>query len=180
MSQTWVTPPTFTPGENPRAADLNKFRDDLLFLYDPPRCAVRITSNKSVSSQSDTAIVWDQAVTDSTGSMWTPGSPTRVVARRHGIYVFQLSNLWNDGAASGGIKRAAYLHVNGSRRRDFYSIPPSSPTAMSAVVETNLNSGDYVEVFVRQDSGDPLNLVAQRTVLMARWAASPPPFGQGE
>lgn len=180
MSQTWTDPHTFTPGELPRAADLNILRDDLLFLFDPPRCAVRITSNKLVASQSDTALTFDQAVWDSTSRMWTPGSPTRVSAQRAGIYSFALASLWDDNAASGGIKRAAYLHVNGTRRRDFYSVPPSSPTAMSTTVETNLNAGDYIEVFARQDSGDPLNLVAQRTVLIVRWVAAEPPFGQGE
>lgn len=180
MSQSWTDPHTFTPGEKPRAADLNILRDDLLFLFDPPRCAVRLSSAKAITSASDTAVIWDQAVWDSTGNMFDPSSPTRVVARRAGIYDLQLSTLWNDDAASGGIKRAAFLHVNGTRRRGFYQLPPSSPSEYSGEITTNLAQGQYLEVFVRHDADDILSLQATRTVLTVKWTAAPPPFGQGE
>lgn len=176
MSSQWTPPPSFTPGGLLRAVNLNIFRDNLRFLYDKPRVAVRLTAAQSVNSQADTTVSWGQRPWGWPG-MWNPQSPASVLIERPGIYAFGLSMLWNDNARSGGIKRAAFLHVNGSRRAGWCQIPPSSPSEYSGVIYTNVAAGDVVTVQVRQDSGAPLSLQPTRTRLTVVWDAAPPHSG---
>lgn len=180
MPVEWVDPASLlaVAGTEARAADFNTVLDNLLYLYDPPRCALRLTSAQEVANATDHTIEWDEAVWDSHGDMFDVGGPSVVTITRDGVYGIQLGTLWEE-TASGG-KRAAFLQVNGSRRRDFYqgSADSVSPFALSTYVETNLADGDSIDIDVRQLSGAPLDLIALRTVLVVRWVAAPPASGE--
>lgn len=180
MAVEWTDPASIlaVAGTEARAADFNTALDNLQFVYDPPRCALRITSDQEVANATDHTIEWDEAVWDSHGDMWDVGGPSVVTITRDGVYSFQLSNLWEESAAGG--KRAAFLQVNGTRRADFYqaSADGVSPFASSNTIETNLEDGDSIDIDVRQLSGAPLDLIANRTRLIVRWVAAPPASGE--
>ena len=179
MAVEWTDPITWVVSNKVTAAQMNaNVRDNLLYLFDSPRCAVRLTADQAVANATDHTVSWGEAVWDSHGDMWDAGAPSVVTITRDGVYSIHLSTLWAD-TASGG-QRAAYLQVNGTRRRGFYSVSADgvNPVEMSTSVETNLADGDSIDVDVRQLSGAALNLVATRTVMTVRWVAAPPTVGE--
>ncbi len=87
MAVEWTTPKTWTTGELVRAADMNTYiRDNLEYIHDPPRCAVRLTADQTIANSTDVAIDWDEAVWDSHGDMWDDGAPSRIAITRDGLY----------------------------------------------------------------------------------------------
>lgn len=180
MAVEWVDPDTLTQvaGTVARAADFNSVLQDLKYMYDPPRCTVRLNSAQTVANATDHTITWSAAVWDSHGDMWDVGAPSVITITRAGVYIFNLRTLW--GTTSSGGKRAAFLHVNGVRRADFYqhSADGVNPFASANSVITNLAVADSVDVDVRQLSGAALNLEATRTVLSVVWIAAAPVSGE--
>lgn len=179
MPTEWTDPITWVVSNKVTAAQLNaNLRDNLDYLYDAPRCALRITANQSVANATDHTVSWSEAVWDSHGDMWDVGGPSAITITRAGVYAFNLSTEWAEDANGG--KRAAYLHKNGSRLRKFHecSADGVSPFASSNTIETNSAVSDSFTVVVRQLSGAALNLAATRTVLTVRWVAAPPLAGE--
>lgn len=179
MAVEWTDPITWVVSNKVTAAQLNaNLRDNLLYLYDPPRCALRLTSTQSVANATDHTIEWDEAVWDSHGDMWDAGGPSAITITRDGVYAFNLSVKWAENASGG--KRAAYLQKNSSRLRDFHELSADgvSPFGSSNTIETNCVDGDSFDIDVRQLSGAALNLTALRTVLTVRWVAAPPVSGE--
>lgn len=179
MAEEWTDPITWVVSNKVTAAQLNaNLRDNLLYLFDPPRCALRLTATQAVANATDHTISWGEAVYDSHGDMWDIGGPSAVLCTRDGLLTFELTNEWAEDANGG--KRAAYLHKNGTRLRKFYeaSADGVSPFAMSNPITTNCVDGDSFTVVVRQLSGASLNLIATRNVLTVRWVAAPPVSGE--
>lgn len=179
MPVEWTPPITYSALLKVTAAQLNaNLRDNLLYLHDPPRCALRLTATQSVANATDHTISWSQAVWDSHGDMWDVGGPTAITITRPGVYAFNLSVKWAESAAGG--KRAAYLQKNGTRLRDFHELSADgvSPFASSNTIETNCAAADVFDVDVRQLSGAALDLAATRTVLTVRWVAAAPASGE--
>lgn len=158
-----------------RSADFNTVLDNLKYLYDPPRCCVRLTGTQEVANASDHTIEWDEAVWDSHGDMWDAGAPSVVTITRAGIYAIQPATLWATSADAG--KRAIFLQVSGTRRRGI-QVPAVSPSELVLPVLTNLEDGDYIDVDVRQLSGGPLDLQSTRTLMTVMWVAAPPVSGE--
>lgn len=179
MAVEWPGTKTWTVSELLRAADMNAYvRDAMLYMYDPPRCALRLTAAQEVANATDHTVSWDQAVWDSHGDMWDVGGPSSITITRPGVLAFNLSAEWAESAAGG--KRAAYLHKNGTRLRKFHELSADgvSPFAASNTIETNCAASDVFTVVVRQLSGAALDLVATRTVLTVRWVAAAPASGE--
>lgn len=179
MAEEWTDPKTWIVEELLRAVDLNTYvRDNLLYLFDPPRGAFRLTGAQEVDHANDHTVAWDEAVWDSHGDMFDPGGPSTITCTRDGVLAFNLTAEWAETA--GGGKRAAYLHKNGTRLRKFHELSADgvSPFASSNTIETNCVDGDSFTVVVRQLSGAALDLVANRTVLTVRWVAAPPASGE--
>lgn len=179
MAVEWTDPITWVVSNKVTAAQMNaNLRDNMLYLYDPPRCALRLTSTQAVANATDHTVSWSEAVWDSHGDMWDVGGPSAITITRDGVYAFNLSTEW-DTDANGG-KRAAYLHKNGTRLRKFHeaSADGVSPFAMSNTIETNCVDGDSFTIVVRQLSTAALNLIATRNVLTVRWVAAPPVSGE--
>lgn len=179
MAVEWTPPKTWVIGELLRAADMNSYlRDNLDYLFDPPRCALRLTTAQEVANGTDHTVAWDEAVWDSHGDMWDVGGPSVVTCTRAGLLAFELSAEWAESAAGG--KRAAYLHKNGTRLRKFHeaSADGVSPFAMSNPIKTNCAVGDTFTVVVRQLSGAALDLIANRNVLTVQWVAAAPAVGE--
>lgn len=179
MPTEWTTPITWTVGAKVTAAQMNAhIRDNSLYMWDPPRCALRLTAVQAVANATDHTVSWSEAVWDSHGDMWDVGGPSSIMITRDGVYAFNLTTEWAE-TANGG-KRAARLHKNGTQLRKFHEISADgvSPFAASNTIETNCVDGDVFTVVVRQLSGASLNLAATRTVLTVRWVAAPPVSGE--
>lgn len=154
--------------------DFNKLLDWVRFLADPPGVAVRLTATQQVNNSVDHTISWHEATWDSTGGdMWNAGGPSKILITRPGVYLFQLSKLWQ--ASTQGGKRAAFLHVNGTRRRgDQPTATDADPFESSPSWVTNLAAGDECDIMARQLTGGALNLEPHRTVLTVMWLRLPP------
>ena len=172
----WTDPDELdiTVGDLPRAAWANAVLDNLRFLYETPALAVRLTSPQTIPDATDTTIVWSQAVWDSTGQMWDAGAASKIQIVRAGLYSVSCSLLW-DGTAGDASKRAAFLNVNGTRRRGL-QIPAVNPSEFQFSADTTLAEGDEIDIEVRQLSGADLDLLSSgnRTVMTVRWVRALP------
>lgn len=176
MAVEWVDPDDLTAvaGTEARSADFNSVLQDLKYLYDPPRCAVRLTADQTIANSTDVAIDWDEAVWDSHGDMWDSGAPSRVTITRSGLYYILPSALWEEDDVN---RRALFLEVNGVRRRGQQQAS-SEPIEHQLPAITNLADGDYIEIVARQNSGTSQDLIATRTVMTVVWIAAPPVSGE--
>lgn len=157
-----------------RSADFNSVLQNLDYLYDPPRCAVRLQSPFDVPDSADTAIEWDEAVWDSHGDMWDPDAPSRIQITRAGVYAVICTALWDE---EGTNRRALFLEVTGDRRTGQQQAA-SEPIEHALVRDTNMLAGDYVEIVARQNSGGTRQLIPVRTVMTVRWVAAAPETGE--
>jgi hypothetical protein len=81
----WTTPATAVSGQTALTASFwnTQVRDNQNFLYTPPMCMVRRTTNLT-SYTSNTAITWESSAYD-TDTMWSSG--TNVVIKTAGVYL---------------------------------------------------------------------------------------------
>lgn len=160
-----------------RSADFNSVLQNLEYLYTTPQVAVRLTAPQSIPDATDTTIQWQSQAWDTNG-MWGIAAPSKIVIPRDGVYSIICSVLWAE--ADDGTKRSAFLDVNGARRTGI-QVPSVDPTEFQLVCETNLVTGDELEVDVRQLSGAALDLLGRpggtgdaRTRMTVRWVGAPP------
>lgn len=138
--------------------------DRRAWLQAPPAFSgalVNITSNVSLSNQTDTTVSWDVEEYDQ-GGWWAAGSPTRLtVPAGVSRVLFAFSARF---AANGTGLRNAYVRKNGGTSYPGYtrqtvkpdSITDFTSTATSPVID--VSPGDYFELIVWQNSGGSLNL----------------------
>lgn len=180
MVTEWTDPKSWTVGEVLPAADLNTYvRDNLLYLHDPPRCALRLTVDETVPTTTDYTLEWDEARWDSHGDMWDAASPEAVTITRDGLYLVVGNFLWDTNTDS---RRAAFLEVDqgsGFNRRRGTQVPASAPTEHQLSAATTLESGDTMRIVVRQNSGGDRTLIGpgsggSRTSLIVVWLTALP------
>lgn len=175
MVTEWTPPRTWTIDQKVRAADLNTdVRDNLLYLYDSPACAVRLTTAQSVPNATDHTISWHEAVWDSHGDMTDiVGAPTTITITRSGLYLIDANMLWAGSTDAG--KRAMHLHVNGDTvARRGLAVPAVSPSEGGRTWLTNLAALDSLTFKARQLSGAALDLQPTRTVVTIAWFRGAP------
>lgn len=175
MVTEWTPPITWSIAQKVRAADLNaQVRDNLLYLFDSPACAVRLTANQSVDHATDHTISWDEMVWDSHGDMTDiAGAPTTITITRSGLYIIDANMLWDESTDAG--KRAMHLHVNADTvPRRGLALPAVSPSEGGRTWLTNLAALDSLTFKARQLSGAPLNLRPTRTVVTIAWFRGAP------
>lgn len=133
--------------------------------------AVRLTSNESISTASNTDIPWD-VVTFDTDSFWSGGSPTRLTVPS-GVTKVRVSAGIEWGTSAVG-QRAASITKNGSfsvegRADDKRSAGDDSIGHIQNIISATLSvvSGDYFEVNVFQDSGGNLNVLTSAATWFA-------------
>jgi hypothetical protein len=93
-------------------------------------------------------------------SMHSPASPTKLSAPVSGIYLITAEITWDISAA--GTVRAAWVISNSSGflQSDFRSPVTGNGTTNNLSIPFLLNAGEYVEIYVFQDSGGPLNTMS--------------------
>lgn len=172
------TPPTIYD-QVTASSVFNQFRDAINFLQAPPRFELRQSSAQSIPNNTDTAINFnaEDMDTDPAGlGGHEPGTPTQWICRYPGVYL--LSGKATIGFNATGI-RVVYLRINnidvpGS------AMTVSGTTAYDPAITTPpkkvfLNAGDFVELWIFQNSGVALNTFVAidryQSLLSGLWVA---------
>lgn len=181
----YTTPRTVGPGDRARAADWNAgVRDNMEFFSDPPKVAVRLTSDQTVPDSGTHTIEWDDSQWDTFPDGALPpfdvSTPGVVAIRRSGLWQINLHAAWR--GTDPGDDTARTLIVDTSdwgtdRRVDVRAARGSSSTSMVFSDLTNLSDGATVTVQAEHGYGDDLDLISGRTYMTLLWVARPPAGG---
>lgn len=113
--------------------------------------------NQSIANDTNTALSFDTERYDTDGYHESVTHPTRLTAPTTAKYLIGI-NVKMTGDA-GGSERDVYLMVNAT---DFIAYDVELPSAanqyFSIMTEWAMTAGDYVETYVYQDSGSPLDV----------------------
>ena len=171
-------PRTWAAGEVITSSRLNvNISDVLTFLSNPPITQVRQTSVQSLTSGSQSVLLFDAEDVDSSGMHSTSSNTGRATAVYPGWYQF-----------SGGVGIA----TNATGRRGFRfmtngtTVVPGSPVmyfpasagqteVAGRTVLIFLNVGDYVEAQAFQDSGGALNttvIAPDQPAMTCKWVSN--------
>jgi hypothetical protein len=132
-----------------------------------PGARVKRVAALSVPSGPSTVMSWDSTPDFNVGGVFDPAKPTKMTAPVAGRYLITASVRW-DSNANG--RRVVALNVNypatgwaqiarSSVTADWAGISPTFFPEQTATTVYKLNAGDYVEVWVAQDSTSALNLM---------------------
>ena len=105
-------------------------------------------------------VLWDTVSFD-TASYYSAGNPTRLTAPVTGLYIVTTSLLWATNSTG---ERVVEFCINGASSSPV-SVLGDSPAGTSdfaqcATTLVNLTAGDYVEVYVFQNSGSNIGIQA--------------------
>lgn len=122
-------------------------------------CRIHLGSDMSLSNNSDTAVSFNTEDEDTDSLHSTVTNPTRITipTDKDGFYFFS-ARVWWDTNTSG--KRRLTLKRNGGAIMQSI-VNPQSGSAWAQEIHTifNFTAGDYVELFVYQDSGGTRTVV---------------------
>ena len=109
----------------------------------------------SITSGTDTAVLWDVEEEPSGGAHSITTNPDRYTAPLGGVYA--ISAKYQFSTSSGGTYRQVKICVNGTVVvRAMQPPQPSYQTDVEVYTEKRLAVGDYIQVKVRQDTGGNL------------------------
>lgn len=154
-------PRTFTVGETEVGAYLNSVRDCLNFLLNEPIAVLYQGAAQSIPNSAFTAVTFDQSLTDSYGAHSNTTNPSRMVAQVAGFYDldggFSLAASNTTGARDGQwYKNGSAISTPGAGVVVGGSASNTCTTPMPGL-QVFLGVGDYVELFVFQNSGGAIN-----------------------
>ena len=162
-------------------ASLNlEIRDTANFLLAPPRCFAYRTADKSLTSGTITLYDMDAELYDpyTPAAHSTSVNNSRLAAAETGEYTVKAHVTWAANAAGSRSlqlrKNAAGSSVGGTLILDTGTLPSAGNVGFLLItVDVPLNANDYIELFVSQTSGGPLNVLAGsgNTFLSFRWVA---------
>jgi hypothetical protein len=140
-----------------------------------PALEVNSGGDQTIASGTVTVLALPNEAYD-TANLHDPAANTRLVAPVAGIYAITANVKWR--ASGGGTQRFATLRKNGilSDLNTVQVAPVNSTLQFTSEVVSGqfaLAAGDFVEVFVLQDSGAALNVVNACKVQMTWLAPSP-------
>ena len=131
---------------------------------------VVITTAQSIPDNSWTAISLDTIRSEekpATSSQWSSGSPTRLTCRLPGRYLI-VASVRFAGNSTGG--RGINIKVNGDWKMAVLVPPPGTLETIISISDIiSLQTDDYVEVFVYQNSGAALNANATSDNTGIKW-----------
>lgn len=170
------SPRTYTVGEVETGAYFNATRDALTFSINRPMAVVYQSSAQSLANGSLTAVAMDTTVVDSYGGHSNSTNNSRYTAQVAGWYqldgAYSISAINTTGTRDGQWAKngAALTAPTGAGVLVGGSSAFSATVAMPGL-QIQLNAGDYVEMWLLQNSGGALNTnVATFTSYMSiRW-----------
>lgn len=156
-------PGDYAPDDTPTAAEINAIKDHAAYHVDRYTTVLRRgtlvqqIANNTLSST--TAVSWQSVVGARNGLGWSVGTPTRIPIPSGADGRYQITFCGEFAAHATG-KRYTTLGVNGSFAKPGLFVPGDGTlTAFLATTwETELVAGDYVEVWLYQNTGGLLNL----------------------
>ena len=153
----YVAPPTKTDGDGFSAAEFNQnVRDNVEFLYEPPRCLLNHNLDQSIANNTITALSFNQEIADNDSMHSLLSNTSRVTVNTAGVYALTASVQFA-GNTSG--VRTVSIVMNGSDTlvtQDAENLGVN-PIKLNVATLYYLDVNDYVEVRVRQDSGGALD-----------------------
>lgn len=126
-------------------------------LASVPRVAAFSSSNPSIANNTVTYLTFDSEDHDTDTMHSTVSNTGRLTATTAGVYLIVASANWKDAAAAG--LRAVGISRNAARTNLAYvqTVGTAGQTTyQQAVIVYPLNAGDYVEMWVQQNSGGAL------------------------
>ena len=154
----WTTPRTWVATEIVTAAQMNAHvRDNLGFLYTPPRGESRRSANLSIANNTAVAVTMQVEVHDNDAIVDIAGNPTRLTIKTAGFYHVYGRMSW--AVNSTGI-RWAYVRLGGSTTLGGNLSPAHAVYGnyVNASFVRAFAVNDYLELMVLQTSGGALNL----------------------
>lgn len=150
---------TFTDGLKTSSEDNTYIRDPIAFLQSPPIAELRQTTAQSIPNAAYTPLQFNAEDVDSAGGHDNVTNNTRYTAVYAGWY--QVSGGSGSVPNATG-RRITALAVNGAVANGSQISPNNTGAASDTNVPTRtklvfLNVGDYVELWLYQDSGGALN-----------------------
>ena len=128
------------------------------------------TTAQSIPNNSWTAISLDSIRSEekpATSSQWSSGSPTHLTCRLPGRYLI-VASVRFAGNSTGG--RGINIKVNGAWKMAVLVPPPGTLETIISISDIiSLQTDDYVEVFVYQNSGAALNANANSDNTGIKW-----------
>lgn len=159
----WTTPITFTTGNTLTAAQMNtNVRDNSNYLFDPPMCLAQRTASQSITTGTQSAIVWNGTNLYDTDSMLS--GTQFLVFNTAGVYDVWTSIEWVANAT--GMRRAE-IQVAGPKKLAFdtdSSTTSAQNSAQNAKGQWKFAAGDNAEVWVYQTSGGNLSVLGTSIV----------------
>lgn len=123
-----------------------------------PSAARAVAALQSIAHNTDTDLTFSSVELD-TDTMWSSATPTRVYARKAGVYMVSGTAIF-DGAGSSGHVRGVEIHKNGVAQS--YQRTPPLQAGYSTVVSTatvvKVDVGDYLTLRVIHNQGTSLNV----------------------
>jgi hypothetical protein len=162
----WATPNHATASTVASAAAFNSHENDLLYLKDrvdnPPRCRLNHNTTQSITTGTDTAVAFNAEFQDSAALHDTVTNNSRITipTGEGGQYLFTASV---EFASSPTGQRKIMFRIGGSSDVALVTVDAaagSQPTRLTTVYQYQASAGDYLEVFVSQNSGGSINLAA--------------------
>lgn len=150
-------------GVNPTSTILNaNIRDAVNFLKNRPHAVLRrITTNQPVSNNTNTPIFWNGEDLDTDSGHSNVTNPSRYTVVTAGYYQLTPTVVW---ATNGSGYRQIFVAKNGDTthrygmNNTFVLGVSGAQVCMNISVVLGLQAGDYVEVWVYQNSGGSLDV----------------------
>lgn len=127
------------------------------------RCGASIYRNatQTINNVTSTPVTLDTVAYNDVG-MWNVASPTKIVIPVAGYYALTATVTWAISAA--GTWRSNSIYKNGGTVLSQANFPPDPAAVINLAFTTgcfaSLNTGDYIEMYVYQNSGGTMNIVA--------------------
>lgn len=121
---------------------------------------------QTIPNSVDTAVAFTNEAFDNDNMHDTVTNNSRLVATHAGTYVIT-AGVWWAGSAAGTYRHAKIVKNGATSILENVTDPVSAgtgPRQSLSVIET-MNAGDYVELYVNQDTGGNLDLTADKTHL---------------
>jgi hypothetical protein len=151
------------------AAEANTIDDGLYIAHRMPCVYVYNSAGQSIPNNTVTALTFDSEMFDQAGGASaahhsTGSNTSRLTALYDGIYQVSGGCQWATTSATGN--RSMFLYKNGATVYDGHNVAGSTAVAVSNKISAlvDLQTNDYVEIKVLQNSGGSLS-----TVLLNTW-----------
>lgn len=135
--------------------------NDIERILSMPRCKVVQANAQAINNATNTAVTFNATADLDTDGLYNTAVTDRVTIHTQGLYDVKGHVMWPNGV--GGNQRSAWIQKNGvaTRYANDYAAPNAALLVALHCIDTMiLFPGDYLQMFVFQDSGGVLSTSA--------------------